>query len=138
MNRWLVRLALLAGTPLASIAGLVRLDLLAGMPLASIAGFFYCVEGARYLVLFFVWVVCLPTGLACLSNTMQRALAKEPSSGRVFRVAWYAVAWGCFVTMVSSGYVATAAAWGFHMVCTAFALEGVEKYRKIGKVAPTA
>lgn len=108
---------------------LLEVALLVAVPCLTWAGFVNGVDGALYLVKFFVWAICLPVGLLGLSTHMQQALAKEPPHGALQRLTSRTVAWGVLGVMVWTGHIATACAWGFYLLCSSIAREGAKKLR---------
>ena len=108
----------------------------AGMAALVYAGFILGVEGAQYVVKFFVWAFCLPLGLISLTDAMQKKLAEErptPIRGALGRL----VAWCSLAVFVWTGHVVTAGAWALWMLCAAVARESAKKYRA-GLAATTA
>ncbi|MDD5028504.1 MAG: hypothetical protein PHH58_03225 [Rhodoferax sp.] len=108
---------------------LIQAALLIGMPTLTYLGFLGGVEGALYMVKFFVWAICLPIGLLALTQTAQKNMAKLAPIGRLRRVAQNIVVWTVLGVMVWTGHIATACAWCFYMLCTAIASEGTKKHR---------
>jgi len=108
---------------------LIQMALLIGMPTMTYLGFMGGVEGALYLVKFFVWAMCLPLGLMALTEHAQKSLAKQPANSALFRFASRIAAWSALGVMVWTGHIATACAWGFYMLCMAIASEGTKKQR---------
>ncbi|TXT39205.1 MAG: hypothetical protein FD135_2355 [Comamonadaceae bacterium] len=108
---------------------LIQMALLIGMPTLTYLGFLGGVEGALYMVKFFVWAICLPIGLLALTEKAQKNLAKQPASGALYRFAARIVAWTVLGIMVWTGHIATACAWGLYLLCAAIAGEGAKKHR---------
>ena len=117
---------------------LIRLALLIGVPALTWTGFVNGVEGAMYLVKFFVWAICLPISFPALSTPMQQALAKDPAPGLVHKWVSRASAWLVLGVMVWTGHIATACAWGFYLLCAAVASEGAKKLRAEASAAQAA
>ena len=113
---------------------LTNAALLLGMPTMTYLGFIGGIDGALYLVKFFVWAICLPVGLIALSDAAQKNMAKQPRTGAPLRFAARLVAWGCLGVMIWTGHIATSVAWGFYILCAAVASEGSTKHR----AGPTA
>ena len=108
---------------------LLEMALLIGVPCLTWAGFVNGVDGALYVVKFFVWAICLPTGLLAMSEQVQKALAKNPPPGALHKLASRITAWGVLGVMVWTGHIATACAWGFYLLCSFIASEGAKKLR---------
>lgn len=108
---------------------LIRIALLIGLPTMTYLGFLGGIEGALYVVKFFVWAICLPVGLIALTETAQNDMAQQSPSGGLFRFAWRIVAWSALGVMLWTGHIATACAWGFYILCSATAAEGVKRHR---------
>lgn len=108
---------------------LIQIAFLTGMPTMTYLGFLGGVEGALYVVKFFVWAICLPVGLSALTQQQQKDMAKQPVSRGLFRFASRIVAWSVLGMMVWTGHIATACAWGFFLLCSAIAAEGVKRHR---------
>ena len=117
---------------------LIRATLLLGMPTMAYLGLVAGVDGALYVMKFFVWAICLPAGLIALSDAAQKNMAKEPDTGSLNKLAARLVAWGCLGMMIWTGHMATGVAWGFYMMCTAVASEGVKKHRAGHSAASSA
>lgn len=100
-----------------------------GLPALTYLGFFGGVEGALYVVKFFVWATSVPVGLIALTDTMQKKLAEQPPKGRVVRFIDRTVSWCMLAMMVWTGHLATATAWGFFMLCAAVARASADEIR---------
>ena len=116
---------------------LIRAGLLIGMPALTYIGFLDGVEGALYVVKFFVWAICLPVGLMGFTDEAQKNLAKQPPNGPISRFIARAGAWCSLAMMVWTGHIATAAAWGFFMLCSAVIGEAVKKMRATAEGSAT-
>jgi hypothetical protein len=117
---------------------LIRAALLIGMPTMTYLGLLGGVDGALYVLKFFVWAICLPAGLIALTDAAQKNMAKEPDTGPLNKLAARLVAWGCLAVMIWTGHIATAVAWGFYLLCSAVASEGMKKHRAGPSAAPAA
>ena len=117
---------------------LIRAALLLGMPTMTYLGLGGGVDGALYVMKFFVWAICLPVGLIALTDVAQKGMAKTPDSGALNKLAARLVAWACLGMMIWTGHIATGVAWGFYMLCAAIAYEGVKKHRAGPSAAPAA
>lgn len=117
---------------------LIRALLLIGMPTMTYLGLISGVDGALYVVKFFVWAICLPVGLSALSESVQKSLSKEPATGTLSRLISRLVAWSCLGVMIWTGHIATGVAWGFFMICSAIAFEGTKKHRAGTSSSPSA
>lgn len=108
---------------------LLKITVLAGLPALTYLGFFAGVEGARNVIQFFVWAVCLPLGLLALHPRVQEELAKKPESGKITEFFSWVVSLGVLVTLAWFGDVVTAVAWGFYLFCVPVSKKGVEARR---------
>ena len=117
---------------------LIRAALLLGMPTMTYLGLVAGVDGALYVMKFFVWAICLPVGLVALTDATQKIMAKEPDSGPLNKLAARLVAWACLGVMIWAGHIVTGMAWGFYMLCAAIASEGMKKHRAGFSAAPEA
>ncbi len=108
---------------------LIRSALLLGMPTMTYLGLIAGVDGALYVVKFFVWAICLPVGVIALTDAAHKNLAKGTKSNSLHKFAARLVAWSCLGVMVWTGHIATAVAWGLYMLCAAIAEAGAEKHR---------
>lgn len=112
----------------------IRAMILGLMSAMTYLGFLAGVDGDRYVMQFFVWAICLPLGLIfAFSDEVQKKTAIEPARGAMTALAGRLVAWGCLGVMIWTGHIATAVAFGIHMLCCAVAREREKRYR----VAPT-
>lgn len=100
-----------------------------GMPVLVYFGMVDGVEGARYVVQFYVWGVVLPISLLTLHPAVQEHIANTPARGPVKMFITHVVAWSCLGVMVWTGNMATASAWMICMFCGAIARAGAEKIR---------
>lgn len=117
---------------------LIRAALLVGMPTMTYLGLVAGVDGALYVMKFFVWAICLPVGLIALTEAAQKNMAKVPDNGPLNKMVARLVAWACLGMMIWTGHIATGGAWGFYMLCAAIASEGVKKHRAGHSAAPAA
>jgi hypothetical protein len=80
-------------------------------------GFVENIEGAQYLVKFWVWAIALPAGLLLLfsgEESAQKAAAIPPRP--VATAMSLALAWAALGVFVWHGHAATAVAWSVWMV----------------------
>lgn len=114
---------------------LIQAALLIGMPTLTYLGFLGGVEGAMYMVKFFVWAICLPVGLLALTEEAHKNLAKQSPSSGLHRFTSRIVAWCSLGIMVWTGHIATACAFGIYLLCAAIAAEGAKKHRAAAEVS---
>lgn len=95
-------------------------------------GFWQGVDGAQYVVKFFVWAWCLPLGLIALgSRDLHRDAAKTPETGgRARKFINQAFAWATLGALVWTGHVVTAGAWAVWMFCAAATDSAVKRLRE--------
>lgn len=86
------------------------------------------VSGAKNLLLFFVWCICLPIGLLALSSKIQKALAEKPATPIASAIS-RGVSWSILAMLIWTGHLATGAAWGAYLLCAAVANHEVKKLR---------
>jgi hypothetical protein len=106
------------------------LPLLIGLPLAVYFGMIAGVDGARHLVLFYVWAMALPVGLISLFDVIQIHIAKRPAPHPIRKFVGQVVTWGSLGVLIWTGYIVTAVAYAISMVCIAIANDGIRKYRE--------
>ncbi len=109
---------------------IIRLAILIGLPTFTYFGFVDGHNGPRYLVLFFVWAWCLPVGIFAASSAAYHVkAAKDPVPHSAWRFLHRCVGWFVLITLVWTGHIWTATAWGFFMLCATIFREGVTRVR---------
>jgi hypothetical protein len=85
------------------------------------------VEGAMYVLKFWVWVMA-PLSLALLADRSVQASAKKPPQPVLGWLSWLQ-AWATLGLLVWFGHIASGLAWGFVMVMSAWHRDVTKKAR---------
>lgn len=108
---------------------IIRFAILVGLPVLTYFGFIEGLDGARNVVQFFMWAVCFTIGPLCLHPDAQKAMAALPDRGPLDRSVQRFVALFCLVAVVWAGYIFTALAWSFYLLCGLIAAAQIKKMR---------
>lgn len=86
------------------------------------------IEGALYVLKFFVWAMLFVAPLLLTTSALESAAKNEPRPGRsaLNRIQ----SWATLLLLVWFGHLATAVAWSIVMVCVALSREGAKKLRE--------
>lgn len=86
------------------------------------------VQGAKNILLFVIWAVCLPVGLIAMHPAMHMALAEDPPQPIASAISRI-VHWSLLLLLLWTGHLATATAWGVYMLGAAIAGHQAKKIR---------
>jgi len=89
-------------------------------------GFWQDIAGARYLVQFYVFAVCLPASFLMNSDTLTAALAKEKPAPIRHAIS-LAINWAALTTLIWHGYIFTSVAWATALMLLAIARNSAKK-----------
>lgn len=108
---------------------LIRFAILVGLPVLTYFGFIEGLDGARNVVQFFMWALCFTIGPLCLHPDVQKKLADMPATGPLNRLVYRGAALFCLGVVVWAGYIFTAMAWSFYLLCGLIAAAQIKKLR---------
>lgn len=92
-------------------------------------GVIHGVQGAKNILLFVIWAICLPTGLAGMTPSMHKTLAEDDPPQPIARAISRVVRWGMLLLLLWTGHLATGTAWAVYMLGIAVADHQAKKIR---------
>ena len=106
-----------------------RLTFMPAMLALTWFGFVGGIDGARYVVTFYIWAFCLPIWLLSLSEEATKSIAKIPKSSRFMTLYVRLFNWSALLLIVWTGHFATSGAFLLCLFLDAVAEERAKKHR---------